>query len=284
VTGQNSKSAKKARGAEAQHSGKCFRAGIVSFLPVRPLIYGLDGSDSIDLVRASPPHQKRMLASGRLDVAFLATADLPSFGPRLAVLPAGCLAATGPTLLVKIFSQVKPEEMSVLWSDNTSRTAAILVQVLWASLYNRRLSVIPFDAASGRAPADAQAVLLIGDKVVTNPPIRFERHFDPIAMWHEMTGLPLVLGIWATTANRHQQELYDTLLAARQAGQSNLIEIATDHASAYGWPMDLAVRCLTQEMQFEFTHEHREGLEELLDLAAEHKLIASSRPLKYYPA
>ena len=75
---------------------------------------------------------------------------------------------------------------------------SFLVQVLWAGLYHRRLSVIPFDASRDRPPADAQAVLLIGDKVVTQPPMGFDWQFDPAAMWYEMAGLPFVFGVWCT--------------------------------------------------------------------------------------
>lgn len=255
---------------------------MLSYLPARPLIYGLDGSQDVDLVRAPPARLKRLLAGGEVDAALLPTIDLPCFGQRLTVMPAGCLAGTGPTLLVKIFSQVKPENMSVLWSDSDSHATVALVQVVWANVYHRRLSVIPFDPSIGKAPPDADAAMLIGDKVVTDPPLGFDRHIDPVAMWYEMTGLPFVGAVWTTVCHKHLDELYAVLLEARQRGQQNLVEIATEYGPGYGWPADLAIRCLTQELQFEFTSAHREGMEEFLDLAAEGGLIDSPGPLNYY--
>jgi len=259
-----------------------FRVGFASYLPVRPLIYGLDGVENVDLVRAPPSHLKRLLAGGEIDAALLPVTDLPCFGHRLTVLPAGCFAASGPTLLTKVFSQVKPEEVSVLWADSGSRSSVALVQVVWWNLYHRRMSIIPFDPSSGKAPPDAQAVLLIGDRVVTDPPLGFERHFDPVAMWHEMTGLPFVWTVWATTRQKHLAELYQLLLEAKQQGQANLVNIASEYGPAYGWPADLAVRCLARDMQYDFTEAHREGVEEFLELAAEQGLVEYSSPLRYY--
>ncbi len=259
-----------------------FRAGTVPYLPARPLVYGLESSRDIELVRCSPAHMRGMLASGELDVALLSTIDIPSFGENITVLPAGCIAATGPTLIARVFSQVRAENLRVLWADSNSHAAIALVQVLWAGLYHRRISVIPFDASRDRPPADAQAVLLIGDKVVTQPPMGFDWQFDPSAMWYEMAGLPFVFGIWCTMNSDKCESMYRTLLAARQQGQQHLEEIANQYAPAYGWPTDLAMRSLTRHLEFEFTDAHREGLIEFLDLAVECKLIDRVPPITFY--
>jgi predicted solute-binding protein len=263
-------------------SGRRYLVGIPPYLHSRPLVYNLDNSPHIDLVRAVPSRLKTMLATGELDATLLPTSALPSFGSRLTILQAGCLAACGSTLIARIFSQVNSEELNVLWVDSGSQSVTALAQVLWRNLYHRQISVIPFDATFDRAPHDAQAVLLIGDRSVTEPPLGFDRQFDPMAMWYEMTGLPFVFSIWATMCDSECGPLFDMLLEARQKGQQNLEKIATEYGPACGWPVDLAVRSLTQELQFEFTDAHREGMEEFLELAAEHKLIDSASSLHYH--
>ncbi len=268
--------------AQPRRRQRPYRAGTVPFLIGRPLIHDLDSSDQIELVRAAPSLLKGMLAGGELDAAILPASDLPCFGPKLTLLPAGCIAAAGPTLVARIFAQVKADSLTVLWADNASRSAVVLVQVLWAYLYRRRISIIPFDASRDRAPNDAEAVLLVGDRVVTEPPIGFDWQFDPSAIWYEMTGLPFVFAVWATMRDSECPGLYRLLLAARQAGQRHLEQIASQYGPAYGWPVDLAVRCLSEEVQFEFGEEQREGLEEFLQLAAECELIQQPQPLQYY--
>ncbi len=222
-----------------------------------------------------------MLVSGELDVAILPTSDVPCFGRRLTILQAGCLAAAGPALIARVFSKVRAEDLTILWADSHSRSVIVLVQVLWASLYRRQLSVIPFDPDREQPPSDAEAVLLIGDRVVAKPPMGFYRQFDPSAMWFEMTGLPFVFAVWAMMRKDGREPLCRILRLARQRGQEHVEQIAMEFAPAYGWPIDLALRCLTRELQFEFTDAHRQGLEEFLDLAAEYKLIDLPSPLQY---
>jgi len=236
----------------------------------------------MELVHTLPSKLRLMLIRGQLDAAILPSSDLPCFGSQLTVLPAGCLAARGGSLLAKVFSQVPPEDLTVLWADAGSRSVAVLVQLLWAHLYRRRISLIPFDASRDRLPADAEAALIIGDRVVIDPPIGFERQLDPVAMCHEMTGLPFVFAIWGTLHEGLCEALYLALAAARAEGEKHLQQIAADLAPAYGWPVDLAVRCMTEELVYEFTDDHREGLEEFLELACEHELVEPTCPLRYY--
>ena len=95
----------------AEGHPKRHRLGTFTYLPARALVYGLESCPKIELVCVVPSQLKRMLAGGEVHVALRPAMDLPCFGPRLTVLPAGCLAASGPTLLAKVFSQVKPEDI-----------------------------------------------------------------------------------------------------------------------------------------------------------------------------
>ncbi len=270
------------RHAQPQRRARRYRCGAVPFLVGRPLIYGLDGAREIELVRGSPPHLKRLLANGELDAALVASSDLPCFGRRLVILPAGCVASSGPTLAARIFSQVRPEELRVLWADSGARSAVTLVQLLWATQFQRRISVIPFDPSRDSPPHDADAVLVIGDRVVAESPIGFDWQFDPAGMWYEMTGLPFVFAVWATLRPDDCGELYHLLLEARRTGERHLEQIAAECAPRYEWPVDLATRSLTSDLQFEFTDAHREGLEEFLEMGAECGLIEQTEPLHYY--
>ncbi len=265
-----------------QRSAKRYRCGSVSYLIGRPLIYGLDSSHDVELVRGAPPHLRRLLANGELDAALVPSSDLTCFGDRLIILPAGCISSAGATLATRIFSQVKPEDLGVLWADSGARSAITLVQLLWAVQFHRRISIIPFNPTRDSPPHDAEAVLVIGDRVVAEPPIGYDWQLDPTAMWYEMTALPFVFAVWATLRPGDCGELYRLLVEARETGVRCREQIAAECARSYGWPVDLATRALTTEMQFEFTDAHREGLEEFIEMGAEYGLIERTGPLHYY--
>lgn len=257
------------------------RIAAVPYLNARPLIWGLDENAEVDLLRAVPAKLRQKLASGEAEAALLPTIDLQRFDRSPTVVPAGCIASAGPTLTVRVFSQVPPQKIAVVWADGESRTSVALARVLWATLFDRALRIIPFDASSRPAEPDAEAVLLIGDKVVTDPPIGCDYQIDLGAMWYEMTALPFVFAVWAAQCPADCDALYALLDAARRGGQQRLEQIAREHGPAYGWPEDLALTYLTRYLQFEFTEAHREGMEEFFDRARDCGVLEAVRTLNY---
>jgi chorismate dehydratase len=254
----------------------------VSFLNTRPLVEGLDDLPQLELFRAVPSELREMLWTRQVEAALLPAIDLQRFGAELTVLPAGCVACSGTAMSVRVFSHVRPHRIEVLWTDSDSHCSVALAQVIWHFQFKRKIRVIPFTAGKWDVAEDAQAVLMIGDKVVSEPPIGFDFQFDLGRLWYEMTGLPFVFAVWAASDSADLGELWRVLSAARRDGQENLEEIARTCGPRYGWPADMAHRYLTQCMDYEFTDAHREGMEEFFDLAAEIGIIDPPEPLRYY--
>ncbi len=260
------------------------RIAVPTYLGVRPLVEGLRKNPSVQLSEAPPSRLHDMLAHDLADVALLSTIDLQHASPPLCVLPAGCIAASGGTFSTRIFTRVLPEDIHVLWVDEEARTATALAKMLWKYNYARDLRIIPFNARFDTLPADAESALLVGDKVVSQPPVAYDRQVDISTMWFEMTGLPFVFAVWTMVRTCALcDRLYALLRDAREFGQGRLEEIAHRCAPGAGWPDDLAVRYLTKNLQFDFTEAHADGVEEFLSRAAECGLIDELRPLNFYP-
>jgi len=257
------------------------RVAVVPYLNARPLICGLDDKPDVTLVRAVPCQLQSKLARGEVEAALLPTIDLQRSDRPPTVIPAGCISSAGVTLTVRIFSQAPARDVRVLWADSDSHTSVVLARVLWADAFNQRLRIIPFDVDRASLPEDAQAVLLIGDKVVTDPPMGYDYQIDLGAMWYEMTALPFVFAVWAAGAQAEHQSLHALLHEACLRGRGQLDAIAREYAPSYGWPVDLARRYLTEHLQFEFTEAHRDGMEEFFDRARECGVLESVRALEY---
>jgi len=257
------------------------RIAVVPYLNTRPLIWGLDETAEVELVRAVPSELRGKLAGGEVQAALMPSIDLQRFDRPLTVIRAGCIASAGPTLTVRVFSQVPAEDVNVLWADTDSHASVALARVLWAATFHRELHVIPFDTRQRPPQMDAEAVLLIGDKVVTDPPLGYDYQIDLGAMWYEMTGLPFVFAAWAAAPGADCAALCGLLGRARAGGQRRAEQIAREYGPAYGWPADLAVQYLTRNLEFAFTDAHREGMEEFFDRAREYGILQSVRPLNY---
>lgn len=256
----------------------------VSFFNSRPLLEGLDNLPQVEIARMVPSQCLETLEMGLAQAAILPAIDLQRSRAPLTVLPAGCISSSGTVLTVRIFSQVRPAEIDTLWTDTDSHCSVALAQVLWYYQFKRRLRIIPFSPGRWEAPETAQAVMLIGDKVVTRSPIGYNFQFDLGRMWFEMTGLPFVFAVWAANEDAPHAELNRLLACARRDGQDNLYDIARKYAPLYDWPMDLAHRYLTTNLCYDFTDAHREGLDEFFALAADMGLINPLRKVRYFEA
>ena len=258
------------------------RIAAVRYLNTAPLICALEGRADVRLARAVPAHLLEALLAGQADAALVPAIDLQRSPVPLTVLPAGCIASAGETLTVRVFSHVEPAEVTVLAADTESHTSVALAAVLWAQRFGRRLEIVPREQFQA---ACAHAVLLIGDKVVTDPPADCPHQADLGQMWFEMTRLPFVFAVWAARADegkaRHAR-LFEVLNGSRLQCAGRLDDLARHHGPRHGWPVDLARRYLTQHLQYEFTPDCRRGMEEFHRLAQKHGVIDLTRILEYF--
>ncbi len=232
------------------------RLGVVSFLNSRPLIYGLTERADVECVFDVPAVLPGRLERGEVDVALVPIVDLLRNPDRYEVVSDACIACDGETMTVRVFSQLPPDRITQLWVDPDSHTSVLLAQVLWHELYNRELELLPLERTSP-TPAAAEAVLLIGDKVVSPSRGRFAYEVDLGGAWRQHTGLPFVFAVWARVAQPAPAESPPsatpsrsdaaTLLShARDAGVAVVDEIAAADGPTLGWPVAAARRYLAR--------------------------------------
>jgi len=268
------------------------RIGCVSFLNARPLIDGLspdDASVTLDV----PSRLLDGLEAGRVDVALCPVIDFYRSSVPLAIVPAGGISCEGPTLTVRLYSRVAPERINRVHVDADSHTSIVLLQVLFERRWGRRPRIETFDAESQTGAArytdpetasedpECEAMLLIGDKVVTSPPADalMPHQIDLGEAWHDMTGLPFVFAAWMCRRGAALGRIPQQLDTLRRNNMRRIGELATREASAHGWPTDLANRYLSRLLQYELTPRHLEAIETFAQLAARIGLLAQPGPL-----
>ena len=127
--------------------------------------------------------------------------------------------------------------------DVESHTSVALAQVLWHYQFNRRLRIVPFTPGRWDVAEDAQAVLLIGDKVVTDSPIGFNFQFDLGRLWFEMTGLPFVFAVWTAAEGSDCEAICRVLAEAPARPAEHRRDCAAMHRSTAGpktWRSDIS--------------------------------------------
>ena len=259
--------------SEVQSADRPRRLGVVSFLNARPLIEGLGADAAFELTYAVPSRLPSLLNAGQVDAALTPVIDLARFARTWQIVSDACIGCDGETLTVRIFSRLPPEEITSLEADGDSHTSVALARVLWHETYGTRLRVRPFAPRQTDPPKADQAVLLIGDKVVTHRIQGFEHEIDLGIAWRDLTGLPFVFAAWARRVETDPGDLSDRLSRARDLGLARVSAIAAEQGPAMGWPVGLAQAYLTEHLSYTLSPRHRLGLQTFLELAAKWRLV-----------
>src|SRR5687767_8850382 len=125
---------------------RTLRVGIVHYLNSWPLAWSfLSGRAPAELapVYLPPARVADGLASGELEVGLVPSVELQRI-PGLAVVPGLCIASQHEVKSVLLVSQVPPERIRRVALDESSRTSAVLVQLLLAERHGVRAEVAPF--------------------------------------------------------------------------------------------------------------------------------------------
>ncbi len=255
------------------------RLGSVSYLNAKPLIHGLDGADDLHLSLDVPAKLIGGLRDGRFDVALLPIIDYQRLAD-VRLLTAGGIGSDGTTLTVRVFSRVPPERVRTLACDTHSHTSVALARVIFAEAYGATPAFVDLDtddprATSAAVPAEAEARLLIGDKVVCEAPDGFPHQLDLGDAWKRLTGLPFLFAAWVARGGVDLGDLPDRLAAAKHAGLAGVDGIVQRFAVPRGWPADLARRYLTEYLKFDVGPRQLEAVRLFHALAFKHGMLAT---------
>jgi chorismate dehydratase len=181
--------------------------------------------------------------------------------------------------------------------DEGSRTSAALTQILLAERCGVRPRWDRLAIGSGIEATDADAVLLIGDRAISdfglriadceggepidnpqseirNPKLEeeFVEIWDLGEQWTAWTGLPFVFAMWVARDGVDASEATGLLEAARDRGQAAIEAIAAREAPVVGISRALAERYLRENLHFTLGGEERAGLRNFYELCVAHGL------------
>ena len=277
------------------------RIGCVKYLNTLPLIEGLGAWQGCELVASAPSGLIGMLRRGEVDVALASVVDAARSdgvtkgrsdevkGGGVVLLPVGMIGCEGATLTVRVFSRVPIERITRVAVDSESHTSVVLMQVVMWKRYGRRVEVVQMGGNTrtpsaidslGTSPAGAgevgeEAMLLIGDKVVTDAPSEGEYPFqmDLGAAWKELTGLPFVYAMWMCRAGEEGSMKVRAaammLERARLHNATRMDWIVARHAGERGWARDLAAQYVGSLLKYDVGEPEREAVEKFVSWAAE---------------
>jgi chorismate dehydratase len=261
------------------------RLGAVSYLNVRPLVYGLDARPDVSLRFDVPSECARLLERGDIDLGMVPSITyLDRPGDR--IVPGVCIGSDGPVASVALFTRRPIVEVRSIALDTSSRTSAALVQILC----RRRFGIAPEftphapDVMSMLAIADA--ALLIGDTALfLDHRAHGVEKLDLGALWTEMTGLPFVWAFWSGRPDAASVETVGVLQQAANDGFAHLDAIGAAYCKGDPVWIPVAQRYLRENLTYDLSGRALEGLRIYYREAADLGLVpAATEPQFFRPA
>ncbi len=258
------------------------RIGAVNYLNTKPLICDLETlAPDAELVLDVPSRLADGLADSRLDVALIPVIEYFRAG-GYRIVPNISIASRGPVLSVTLFSRVPWNAIRRVALDEGSRTSAALAQILLRKRQDVRPEVVPLPLNLSAEEADADAVLLIGDRAMRACLPGFAHAFDLGQEWHDWTGLPFVYAVWAVRDGVDLGPVARALYEAKQRGLARIGPIAHREAPGLGLDAGFCRRYLQSIIHFDLGPREQAGLHHYYMLAVELGLARRGVGLSFY--
>jgi chorismate dehydratase len=258
------------------------RIGAVNYLNTKPLICDLEAlAPSAELILDVPSRLADRLSAGELDVALIPVIEYFRAG-SYSVVPGIAIASRGPVLSVTLFSKVPWAEIQKVALDEGSRTSVALAQILLRQRHNVTPRIVPLPMTQNAEDAEADAVLLIGDRAMRACLPGFAHAYDLGQEWHDWTGLPFVYAFWAVRPGVELGEVAEALAESKRRGCSRCGAIAQREAPGLGLDAGFCRRYLSNIIHFDLGPREQAGLHHYYMLACELGLAPRGGTLKLH--
>src|SRR5262245_6326566 len=245
------------------------RIGAVNYLNTKPLICDLETlAPDAELVLDLPSRLADRMAEGELDVALIPMIEYFRAG-NYTLVPGLSIASQSAVLSVTLFSRTQWAGIRRVALDVGSRTSATLTQLLLLKRHGVAAEVVPLPLDRKAEDADADAVLLIGDRAMRACLPGFEFAFDLGREWSEWTGLPFVYAAWAVRPDVDLGLVEEALHEARRRGRRQVGAIAQHEAPRLGLDAGFCRRYLETVICFDLGPRELAGLQRYYEMACE---------------
>jgi chorismate dehydratase len=261
------------------------RVGAVSYLNSKPLLFGLsEQAPFAELTLDLPSRLATGLAEERYDVALIPAIEYFR-QPGCEIVSDACIAAQGPVWSVKLLFRTSPDRVRTLALDEGSRTSATLARIL----LHRRCGIEP---ASRPLPidadfrgADADAILVIGDRAMHVRDEDYACVWDLAQAWGEEQNLPFVFAMWVARPGVDREalaELEAALSRCRDEGLIHAERIAAEEGPPLGLSPGAALDYFRKHLHFRLGRRERAGLAAFYEQAVALNLAPAGREVRFH--
>ncbi len=260
------------------------RLGAVSYLNVRPLVYGLELRSEVFQLRFDVPSKcAALLHEGSIDVGMIPSIEYLRGHVEYRIAPGLGIISDGPVASVAMFTAKPVDRIRTIAADTSSRTSNGLLHVLCYERFGIDPEFIAMPPDPMEMVRRCDAALLIGDPALFFDHAAAGLHkIDLGGEWTSMTGLPFVWAAWTGRPGVLSPRAIALLADARDAGVAASDEVATAYCGEAR--AGLGRRYLRENMRYHLGTREEAGLRRYFELAEKHGVVAQAREPKFYAA
>ncbi|MFI5173799.1 MAG: menaquinone biosynthetic enzyme MqnA/MqnD family protein [Terriglobia bacterium] len=260
------------------------RLAVIHYLNTLPLVWGMlhgQEQDAFELSFSTPSVCAESLKRGAVDVGIIPVIEYQRI-PDLLVVPEIAIVSRQRVRSLLIFSKGDIREARTVALDTSSRTSVAITRILFSEYYKTRPK---FDDCAPDLDSMLRyhdAALLIGDAAM-----RAQQNnllvYDLAEQWHEFSGKPLVMAVWALRRAVADRVSSRTFFDSRAYGMAHLEEIIRSESSRSGWTEADIREYYTKDLDYSMNEESLAGLKLFFELGQKLGLIDQHREFQFLP-
>lgn len=230
-----------------------------------------------------------MLEAGLCDAALIPVIEYQRI-PNLLIVPQVAVASKRRVRSVLLATRCPLEEVRTVTLDSSSRTSQALLRILFKHKYQTNPTFLERTPDPGVSFENmfegSEAALIIGDPAMhlaASAERLSLKTYDLADEWREMSGLPFVFAVWATS--KPVLEAYPNLARefqlAKAEGLERVDEIVAHYSETLQLPPAELLTYLQENVNFDLDDENIAGMNRFFGLAKECGLINEARPLEF---
>ena len=276
------------------------KISIVKYLNSVPLAWGiLEGRQSamFDPVLHTPAECADQLRQGKVDIGLIPSIEFQRI-PGTKIVPGPVIACRHRVRSVLLVSVVPLWKVKTVAVDTSSRTSAVLAQIIFSQFFHTRPDFRPSPPDLGAMLALNDSAMLIGDAALKfmaqheQPNAEKQKLFlkdgpqplevfDLAERWKFLTGLPFVFAFWAVRAGVRTEGIVEALKESRDYGIENIPAIAKRYSEELSIKEEFLQEYLTENVHYYMDDACAEGLRQFYEMAADVGAIKTARSLEF---
>lgn len=240
---------------------RIIKAGAVSYLNTRPLIYGFEQGqlkDRLEIVQDYPASIAGMLLNNEIDLGLVPVAIIPRL-QEYHIIGDYCIGTNGAVASVCIFSDVPIEQATEVLLDYQSRTSVRLARILLKEYWKVNPVLTDAKADFREHITGTTAGLVIGDRAFEQRTVS-PYVYDLGAAWKDLTGLPFVFAAWISNKQLPAHFVAD-FNAATGAGLQAIDQIVANNP----YPLFDLKKYFTRHISYTLDEQKKQGLQLFLE-------------------